>query len=171
MKYYIVDTSSLLRLLRRRIVEDLLEEGYIAISGKVLEEIRDKESKLLFNISSDKISVINPMPTSLRVIKEKARKLGISCELSETDLSVVALAWELREQGYDIIVLTEDYSIQNLCKALNLEIMAISRGEIQYILRTLKKCLVCDAIYDSQLSECPHCGSTRYKIIKRRIRK
>ena len=172
MKYYVVDTSSLLRLLKHEEkLNELLQTGYIAITERVLNEIKDRTSKLMLNAFLNNISVINPSSKSIKMVLKEATSLGNTVELSDTDISIIALALELKRRNYDVEVLTEDYAIQNVCETLGISFSSILKRRIRVMLKTLKKCLVCGTIYDPSLKDCPNCGSTQYKLIKRRSKK
>lgn len=166
-KYFILDTSSLLRLIRDQdMLASILNRGYIAISSSVLSEIKDNNSRILIETLKDKISIIDPSPAAIRKISSIARKIGSQAELSLTDITIVALAVELNLMNYDVEVVSEDFGIQNLCAILGLSYSSVLNRKIKRILRTRKKCLVCGEIYDSSLNTCPSCGSRKYRLIK-----
>jgi len=169
-KYLIIDTSSMLRILGRNTLEKLLDRGFIVISELVLKELKDKHSRFLIESSLDKITVLNPKNKTIDEVKNRLRGYINELELSDTDFSIIALAYELLSKNRDVIVITEDYDIQNACALLGIEFESIERKKISRVLRTLKKCLVCDHYYDSHLEECPYCGSKKFKLIKVKIR-
>ncbi len=167
--YYVLDTSSLLRLIRDQDkLLNILQDGFIAITKEVYEEIKDRSSRLFLNAIIDRISIINPSPQFRRETMRRARDIGCHNVLSKTDLSVVALALELLSRNYDVKLLTEDFEIQNMCKFLKIPYSSVTDKVIKKILKTFKKCLVCGETYESSLSACPNCGSLKYKLIKTR---
>ncbi len=96
----------------------------------VVFEIRDQKSRLLLDslIFSGKIKFLEPSKKSLNKIKRTAAKLGCFKRLSEIDIKVLALAYEL--QG---TLITDDYTMQNIAKKLNISFEGISRGTIKDI--------------------------------------
>jgi len=166
-KYFILDTSSLLRLIRNQdMLSNILDKGYIAIPSNVLNEIKDNSSKILLETLRDKISIIDPSSATMRKVSSIAKNTGSHVELSLTDITIVALAIELSSRNYDVEVLSEDFGIQNLCEILGISYSSVLNRKIKRTLRTRKKCLVCGEVYDASLNICPFCGSDKYKLIK-----
>lgn len=78
----------------------------------VIEEVRDMENKeaLVLGLELSRITVRSPSQAYRERIMKKAKKK----KLSDTDIDVVALALELREEGHEVTVLTDDYALQEL---------------------------------------------------------
>ena len=79
---------------------------------EVLAELKDFESRELAHamVSEGKLEIRSPSPESLLKVKEKA-----SPKLSKTDITVLALAFELNEE-----IITDDYALQASAKRLGL---------------------------------------------------
>ncbi len=166
-KYFILDTSSLLRLIRDQDkLFKILNNGFIAVPRRVIEEIRDSNSKIILDTIRDKISIIDPSPSTIHKVLSEAKSIGSIVELSMTDISIVALAIDLISRNYDIEVLSEDFDIQNLCEILGIPYSSVLDRRIKKKLITKKKCLVCGKVYDASLNACPFCGSNKYRLIK-----
>jgi UPF0271 protein len=105
----ILDTTALLAG-----IENILPPPLYTTS-KAVEEVKDKENreKLSIAIGTGKISVIDPKKESISQAEKKAEKLKIKEKLSETDITIAALALELREKCKPI-VFTDDYTLQYL---------------------------------------------------------
>ncbi|RLE68177.1 MAG: hypothetical protein DRJ45_08345 [Thermoprotei archaeon] len=166
MIYYVLDTSSLLRALRDGRIYELLEKGFVAITSLVLHEIKSSTSKIALDSIKDRLSIIDPTGKSIRYIQNIASKSGDIPALSDTDISVIALALELNEKEYKTVVVSEDYAIQNVCKILGLHVIGLYFGEIKEVFKRAKKCLVCGTIYDPSMNSCPSCGSGNYKLVR-----
>ena len=86
----------------------------------VLEEVKDHESKekLEMAISLGRIIVLEPRETIN--IERKVRK-----RLSDTDISVIKLSLYLKRTGKDVVVVTDDYTLQKVLKEFGLEYMSV----------------------------------------------
>ncbi|WP_297065873.1 type II toxin-antitoxin system VapC family toxin [Thermococcus sp.] len=135
---------------------------------KVVEEVKDPESKLFLEglISANKVRVLAPSRKGIEAVKDAARKTGELNELSEADVEVLALAYELKG-----ILLTDDYNLQNIAKTLGIEFRTLKRG-IKRVIRWSYVCIGCGKRFKEMPPEgiCPDCGSQVRLIPKRRRR-
>ena len=141
------------------------EEQYTA--PKVRDEItEDTMSWVRFKtaIENGKVRVKNPQRTFLDKTRVFASSIGDSFFLSETDLQVLALALELKTDGYSPLIATDDYSIQNVASEMNIEFAALSTFGIRRRLQWIRYCPACHKKYpaDYELRKCEVCG-TRLK--------
>ena len=141
------------------------EEQYTA--PKVRDEVtEDTMSELRFKtaVENGKVRVKNPQKTFLEKTEVFASALGDSFFLSETDLQVLALALELKTNGYSPLIATDDYSIQNVASEMNIEFASLTTFGIRRRLQWIRYCPACHkkypANYESQ--KCDVCG-TRLK--------
>ena len=97
-------------------------------SNEILDEIIDFRSKHLVEIGlkQGKIKVREPKKDSINLIKKAANELNIPHKLSLADISVLALAFELK-----FPLLTDDYHIQKVCLKLDLEFDSVFREKIE----------------------------------------
>ncbi|WP_297552932.1 type II toxin-antitoxin system VapC family toxin [Thermococcus sp.] len=142
-------------------------EGFT--TPKVVEEVKDPESRLFLEslISAGKVKVLVPSKESVEVVMEAARKTGELNELSEADIEVLALAYELKAT-----LLTDDYNLQNIAKTLGITFKTLKRG-IKRVIRWNYVCIGCGKRFSEMPPEgvCPDCGSPVRLIPKRRRRK
>ncbi|WP_297471284.1 type II toxin-antitoxin system VapC family toxin [Thermococcus sp.] len=135
---------------------------------KVVEEVKDPESKLFLEglISAGKVRVLAPSLKSIEAVKDAARETGELNELSEADVEVLALAYELKG-----ILLTDDYNLQNIARTLGIEFRTLKRG-IKRVIRWNYVCIGCGKRFREMPPEgvCPDCGSPVRLIPKRRGR-
>ncbi|WP_297505967.1 type II toxin-antitoxin system VapC family toxin [Thermococcus sp.] len=135
---------------------------------KVVEEVKDPESRLFLEglISAGKVRILAPSRESIEVIKDAARRTGELNELSEADIEVLALAYELKG-----VLLTDDYNLQNISKTLGLEFKTLKRG-IKRVIRWNYVCIGCGKKFEEMPPEgiCPDCGSP-VRLIPRRKRR
>ncbi len=135
---------------------------------KVVEEVKDPESKLFLEglISAGKVRVLAPSRESIEAVKDAAKKTGELNELSEADVEVLALAYELKG-----VLFTDDYNLQNIAKTLGIEFRTLKRG-IKRVIRWNYVCIGCGKRFREMPPEgiCPDCGSP-VRLIPRKRRK
>ncbi len=95
------------------------------ITSNVLNELKDFQSKALIEnaLHQNLLEIRDPEKTSIQKVKTFLQK--IHSVLSKEDESILALALELQEQNQKVVVLTDDYSIQNALKHLKISFQPI----------------------------------------------
>lgn len=103
-----------------------------------VREIRDLRSRGLVEnaFSTRLLRVGEPSKKAMQRAGEKARALGT--RLSRADLSIVALALDFRAKKKPFEAVSDDYSVQNLLKALKLPFSGVIHGEISEVKRFRK---------------------------------
>jgi UPF0271 protein len=83
---------------------------------------------------------------------------------------VIALALTIERDGMNPIVVTDDYSIQNVLKIMGISYRSVLTKGIENIVGWIKICKGCKKKYPSNnsLTECEICGSP---IHRKRIKK
>ncbi len=161
---YVLDTSAL------AFINSLkgFRRGYIAEETK--KELRHFKTKLVFEalIHSQRLQV---KPVNKKFLKEtvkKANETGEYLRLSKTDLYTVALAHQIKkEEGKKVIVLTDDYTIQNLCEHMEIDWKPVKERGIRKVAKWELKCTSCGKIWrNTEIEICPICGG---KLKKRMI--
>ena len=112
-------------------------------------------------IESGKLKVKAPDNTYLDQAKMSATIVGDAFFLSEADLQVLALALQLKMQGYSPIVATDDYSIQNVAKHMGVEFTSLTTFGIRLPLKWVRYCPACRRKYsaDYKSRRCGVCGT------------
>ena len=106
------------------------EHNYITTSLAV-SEFKDLRSRHLMEnaLQQNLLLIEEPEKESLQSVNETVSKKGFN-KLSKTDLSLLALALDLKKQGKKFILITDDFSIQNFAKILEIPFESAMRGEI-----------------------------------------
>jgi rRNA maturation endonuclease Nob1 len=124
---YILDASALLNS------ESFVFSGknIYYTTSKVFSEWKDFRSKSLASnaVSSGLLVVQDPCPLSIQKTISECEKSGT--KLSEPDISIVALAAEFKGRGEDFVVVTDDYSVQNVLKKFKARFVSVAQGEIK----------------------------------------
>ena len=135
-------------------------------------EIKDFESELKFNqaIDEGKLIIQNPSEDSKEKLNDIIKESGDNLRLSEPDKNLIALALDLNEKYSDIKVISDDYSIQNVLKILDIPYSSVVTDGINQVYNWIITCAGCKKTFDSNYpyTDCDVCGS---KVFKRRIKK
>ncbi len=134
--FYLIDSSAVLNDFG---FEFAPEHEYITTSLAV-REFKDLRSRHLMEnaLQQNLLSIEEPSKESLLAINKKVSEKGFT-KLSKTDLSILALALDLKKQGKKFILITDDYSIQNFAKILEIPFESAMRGEINKEISFKKK--------------------------------
>ena len=130
----------------------------------VLEElIANSLPRVRFNaaVENGKLKVRMPGEKCMRMIKESSKILGDVLYLSVADLRVLALALELKDEGYFPSIVTDDYSIQNVANQIGVGFSSLMTFGIRYRLHWVLYCPACHHKYpaDYKLKNCKICGT------------
>lgn len=122
-----------------------------------------------------RLKVEAPTSRSLRRARETSRTVGDARFLSDADLQVLALALELKDEGYDPHIVTDDYSIQNVADQLGIDFAPLMTLGIRFRLEWILYCPACHRKYpaDYRFKSCEVCGTDlrRKPLKKKAVRK
>jgi len=155
----IVDTTAFIAGFN---VLDLHDEVFSVPNVK--EELtKDSMAKIRLNtaIRSGRLKLLEPNENAMKKAKKASREIGDLLSLSETDMKILALAMQLREEGYTPTIITDDYSIQNVAEKLALKYETIAIHGIKFHLKWLLYCPACHKKYppDYNFETCKNCGT------------
>lgn len=112
------------------------------------------------SIESGSLIVKEPSKSSLERIDRTCQLLGEQVELSEADRSLLALAYELKDKGYQPTILTDDFAIQNVSEYLGMNYKALATKGITKLLGWIIYCPACRKKFeDPGLKICRICGT------------
>ncbi|HLC79430.1 MAG TPA: hypothetical protein VJG83_03285 [archaeon] len=100
-------------------------------TSQVFDEWKDFRSKSLAQNAFSTGSLIIQDPCQLSIQKTFEKSGQSNTVLSDPDISIVALAAEFKERGEKFIVITDDYSVQNVLKKINVKFIGVAQGEIK----------------------------------------
>lgn len=163
MKLYILDASGLINGFYSK-------DSLNLMTSSTVNEIKDINTEILLNncIEEGFIKIEDVDYSEDSEIKEVLIDSGDFTRLSETDKDIVALALKHKYEGDDVITVTDDYSMQNTLKLLNLKFKSVRTKGIKKTIQWKKICKGCRKEYpsDTLLEECDICGSP---IIRKRM--
>ena len=114
--------------------------------------------------------VIQDVPLeNIEAVKEIISKSGDILRLSEPDIKLISLAYMLSRQGENVKVISDDYTIQNTLKIMDISYSGVITEGIKGVYNWKKVCEGCKKEYgeDYPFDDCEICGS---KIYKKRIK-
>jgi len=108
-----------------------------------------------------KIKVQTPNSQYIDRVKTASTQVGDKFFLSKTDTRVLALALQLKNEGACPLIVTDDYSIQNVANQLSLEFASLATFGITRRLHWIRYCPGCHRTYpaDYKSKVCEVCGT------------
>jgi len=150
----ILDSSALFSM------EDL-PDGDIAVPPGVVEELKKYNDHRLERWG-DLLRISECTKASISKVAGVSLKSGDAGRLSEVDVSVIALALDLKG-----VVMTDDFSIQNVCSIMGIEYKPVGTEGIKRVEKWNYRCNGCGKWYKEKADDCPICGSSMKAYRKR----
>lgn len=112
-------------------------------------------------VESGKLKIKKPSRIFIEKVEMAATSTGETFSLSETDLQVLALALELKNQGYHPLIASDDYSIQNVANKMGIKFTSLATFGIRFQLKWVRYCPACRRKYpaDYKSKKCKVCGT------------
>lgn len=154
MKVYVLDSSA---IFRRANYENMLTVP------EVVSEVLDENSETYLEVKNLKVE--SASEESLKEVLKAARRTGDIYKLSKTDLKVIAKALDEKKRGNDVVIVSDDHSIQNIAFELGIGFEGIAQ-KIKYKFGWTKVCKGCGRRIEIDI--CPICGS---EAIVRRMKR
>lgn len=129
-------------------------DGPTATVPRVRDELTAESGYRFDALEGSGMHVHVPDSAAIERVESAARTSGDLNELSETDVRLVAAAFEL-----DATLVTDDYAMQNVAEQLSIGIEPIERGGITEEREWKFQCVGCGRVYDDDPDRCPICGS------------
>lgn len=138
---------------------------------EITEEIKDFESKLIFDMAlKEGKLVVKDVPSKcIASVNDIISESGDILRLSLPDKKLIALAYMLKDEGRNVKVISDDYTIQNTLKIMGIPFSGILTDGIKEIYNWKKVCEGCKKEFpeDYPFDDCEICGS---RIFKKRIK-
>ncbi|ELZ29698.1 hypothetical protein C475_02086 [Halosimplex carlsbadense 2-9-1] len=120
----------------------------------VREELEDESAYRYDAMEGSGMHIHIPEDETVERIERAARETGDLETLSETDIRLVAAAFEL-----DGRLVTDDYAMQNVAEKLEVAVELIAREGISEQRDWRFQCSGCGREFDENHDRCPVCGS------------
>jgi len=113
------------------------------------------------------LKIQDPTKESMKQIKDISTKTGDKERLSQADKEILALALDVNKDD-EAIILTDDYSIQNVAQELKIKFEPVSKRGITKKFKWTYQCRGCGKKFKENINTCPICGSSiKYTISHR----
>jgi endoribonuclease Nob1 len=136
---------------------DLKFSGKIITTPEVVEEIKDLKGKARLSVLiSTGLYVCSPDMVSKEIVKSESKKTGDGIVLSETDISILALAYETGG-----ILFSDDFAVQNTAQQMEIKIQSILQRKAKKRIWRYR-CVGCGKYFNDPPDDlvCRICGSS-----------
>jgi len=168
VKVLVLDTSALVMGLN----PSALALPAYSVPEVAAELIPDSLPHTRFNAARDsgQLIVKKPTPASINVVQEVSSRVGDVGVLSSTDLEVLALALELKQDGLSPAIVSDDYAIQNVAETLGIEHASLSTFGIARKFDWIYYCPACFRKYtiEDAGQQCRVCGTRLKRKVARK---
>ena len=155
-KVYIIDTSALLSGKPINI-----EHGKMVTTPGVSSELKPggRDYRQFQFLQEKGLDIHLPTKESTKKIIKTAIETGDKNRLSTADIEILALALDFsKDDDKQVIILTDDYSIQNVAYSLDISFQNISQKGITKKFKWLYRCPGCGKRFKESIKICPICG-------------
>ncbi len=129
----------------------------------VIKEIKTRHvrEKVDLAIKLGRLKLLEPREDDIKIISRACEETGDLKSLSTVDKLVLALTLRLKNEGENPVLLTDDYSMQNVATALKIEYKAIQEKGIKKFLKWTIYCPGCNKKFppDTKLTTCDECNT------------
>jgi len=161
-KVYVLDTSAILSGKPLNFADAEMITTF-SVSSELKPGGKDYQNFMYLKDKGLKFQI--PSKESIDFVKKTSKKTGDAGRISQVDLEILALAWDLQKNNLNIVILSDDYSIQNLASELKIKFESISQKGITKKLKWGVRCTGCNKKFKDNISVCPICGSDTKKIV------
>jgi len=165
-RIYIIDTSAILS--GKPLPVD--QQDFWTVEEVAEEFSPGGSSYRMFQYLREKgLSLHRPSKNAKRKVNQIIQKLGENLRLSSADRAVLSLAVDVDlMENVHAVILTDDYSIQNIASVLKIEFQPISQKGITKTLKWIRRCQGCKRVLSSDESVCPICGSNAQFVVDKK---
>ena len=165
MKVLVLDTSAFIMGFNPSKTEP-------AYSVKSVEEELSEGTmpQLRFRMFKEKgdLTVQHPSLRAERMIEDAGARAGESGYLSKADREVLALAMDLKLNGHDPVIVSDDYAIQNIADILQIGHSSLANFGIVHRFHWIMYCPACFRRYRPPAKKCIVCGTElRRKVLSK----
>ncbi|WP_254272382.1 NOB1 family endonuclease [Haloarcula marina] len=144
---YVLDSSAF--------IQEYHTDEQIASIPLVHEELEGQAAFRFDALEGSGMHLHIPESGTVDRIERAARETGDLAELSDTDVRLLAAAFEL-----DGRLVTDDYAMQNVAEKMDIDVEVIARDGISEQRDWLFQCAGCGREFDENHDRCPICGSS-----------
>lgn len=163
IKVFILDTSAIFSGKTISLDNNILVTT-LGISKEIAPGGRDYQ---IFQYLIEKgLAIDTPSKESISKINKISTETGDKDRLSVADKEILALALDInKDSNKEAIIITDDYSIQNVAHVLNIKFENISQPGITKKFKWIYRCSGCGKKFEENIKTCPICGASTKNII------
>ena len=135
-------------------IDEYTTDDRIATIPMVREELEDEAGYRFDALEGSGMRIHIPDPETVDRIERAARDTGDAETLSQTDVRLLATAFEL-----DATLVTDDYAMQNVAEKLDVGIDVIAQDGIDERRDWKFQCRGCGRVFEENHDRCEICGS------------
>ena len=143
---YILDSSAF--------IHEYHTTEQVATVPLVREELEGESAYRYDALEGAGMHIHIPNEETIETIRRVAKESGDDGVLSETDLRLIATAFEL-----DGTLVSDDYAMQNVAERLEIPVEVIDRDGIEEERSWTFQCQGCGREFDEEHPRCPICGT------------
>ena len=126
-----------------------------------IRHIKSSHDALGTLISTNRLRIMEPGPEAVRRAVRASKETGDYRQLSEQDISIIALGIETGGQ-----IISDDFAVSNVAKNIGVTVQPVMTGGIRDVGRWVYYCPGCRTSHGSG-KECPACGTPlKRKLLK-----
>jgi endoribonuclease Nob1 len=128
-----------------------------------VKHIRKSHGAIQALLESNTLQVVNSDGENIEKVVAAARKTGDYTRLSQADISIIALALQLK-----ITLITNDYAVANVASTLKIPVKSTSGKGMKETRKWIAYCSACGRVFGPVAKECRLCGNRlrrKYKVI------
>jgi len=118
-----------------------------------IKHIKKDHDAISILIETKRLMVSDPEDKFTAAAKDAAKKSGDFPNLSQEDISIIALSLQLEAE-----LITDDFTVSNVAKNLNLRVIPIMTSGIKNVIIWKYYCPGCKTDF-SKVTKCPRCGN------------
>lgn len=162
MKALVLDASALIQGYSSSNISKLFTVN------EVVEEVKENLVKIKIEslIRTNSLVVLEPKRNYITCIDRVSKDLGEKNVLSIADKKILALTLQLKSEGYNPTLISDDYSVQNISSYLGLKSRGLATRGIKKVLSWQVYCQGCKKKFEDMPPDktCSICGT----ILKRK---
>jgi len=142
----------------------LFNDVLVVTTPFIEEELKSLPSKMdFYRASSMNLHIMLPK----REYFEKVKKLSDKTKhkLTNADISIIALSLEFKEKNKNVVLVSDDYSVQDLASRLSIDVLSLTKPKIKEHYEWKRICIACNRETSSDI--CEICGLRTVYIRKR----
>lgn len=133
-----------------------------ATTTAVLDEVKHvRAAATEALIDAGNLAIIDPDDRATEAVTSAARRTGDLPRLSVADISVLALALQLKA-----VLVSDDYALANVAATIGVRVQMSSGKGLRQVRKYTRYCSACGRAFGPDARECPLCGNA----LKRKYR-